>query len=88
MSSGADIMKTASGLVEAADKAADLSRGLMVRSDVGADLSVILTELRGWLVTIRSDAHLLGRACSGLPTSRPPRHVPAEDHKRAAAGDR
>lgn len=57
MSLPAEILEVATGLVEACDEGSLASRALMGRTDVSPELMILLTELRGFMVSIRAEGH-------------------------------
>ena len=75
----AEILDVARGIVESCDDGALASRALMQRTDVSPELLQLLTELRGFIIEIRAEAHklkgLVGAAntIGQLPTSEAPR---------------
>lgn len=59
MSIRAEILEITDGLISACDEGGLASRALMSRSDVSDELSQLLTELRGFMVTVRAEGHKL-----------------------------
>lgn len=57
MSLPAEILEVATGLVEACDEGSLASRALMGRTDVSPELMGLLTELRGFMISIRAEGH-------------------------------
>ena len=55
----AEILEVARGIVESCDDGALASRALMQRTDVSPELLQLLTELRGFIIEIRAEAHKL-----------------------------
>lgn len=55
----AEIRDTAEEIRAAADEGALASRALMGRGDVSPELALLLTELRGFFVCMRAEAHRL-----------------------------
>ena len=82
----AEILDVARGIVESCDDGALASRALMQRTDVSPELLQLLTELRGFIIEIRAEAHklkgLVGAAnmtaqlVPSVPSS--PQRVPTE----------
>ena len=54
-----EILEVARGIVESCDDGALASRALMQRTDVSPELLQLLTELRGFIIEIRAEAHKL-----------------------------